>query len=138
MIKSHHRLQKSLSKVEEMLQKLIEHGNREPTESHMHIPANRTTVDKSGGNSNPPRTFDHCRAHRMDFPKFSSKNPAVWLRKCKKYFMMNQFNDWERVVIAGIYMEGSVEHWYIDNVEGIEIIGWEKFVELLLLRFSSM
>lgn len=59
---------------------------------------------------------------RMDFSKFNGDDPRSWLRKCRKYFLMSPMNDCERVVLAGMYMEGSAEHWYLDNIEGREVM----------------
>lgn len=59
----------------------------------------------------------------MDFPKFFGDNPRVWNRQCRKYFIINQLKDCERMVIVGMHLESSAEHWYLDNVEGKEGMG---------------
>ncbi|KAK4416030.1 hypothetical protein Salat_2710400 [Sesamum alatum] len=39
-------------------------------------------------------------------------------------------------MIAAMHMDGLADSWYLDYVEGRENMGWEKFSNLVLQRFS--
>lgn len=99
----------------------------------------RVDVSPATNARNEVNSSSHTRltTPRMDFPKFTHDNPRSWLRKCNKYFMINPMSEVDKVVMVGMYFEGAVENWYLDNVEGRESMGWNRFIEMLMYRFVS-
>lgn len=47
-------------------------------------------------------------------------------------------SDVDKVIMVGMYSDIAVDNWYMDNIDGREVIGWDKFVELLMSRFVSV
>ncbi|CAH9106149.1 unnamed protein product [Cuscuta epithymum] len=47
-------------------------------------------------------------------------------------------SDYEKIVLVGMYVEGNVEHWYMDmTIAGREAMSWDTFVKLFLDKFSK-
>ncbi|CAH9134345.1 unnamed protein product [Cuscuta epithymum] len=46
-------------------------------------------------------------------------------------------SNYEKIVLVGMYVEGNVEHWYMDMIAGREAMSWDTFVKLFLDRFSK-
>lgn len=57
------------------------------------------------------------------------------MRKCQRYFMLNPMSDIEKILLASMHLEGKAEHYYMDNIEGREFMGWPIFSNMLIERF---
>ncbi|KAL3624153.1 hypothetical protein CASFOL_032969 [Castilleja foliolosa] len=86
-----------------------------------------------------PETGNQLRfpVPRVDFPKFDGGDARSWIRKCQRYFLLNPMVDENKVMLAGMNLEGSAEYWFMDHIEGKDI-NWNRFVELFLNRFVSL
>ncbi|XP_026410454.1 uncharacterized protein LOC113305651 [Papaver somniferum] len=50
---------------------------------------------------------------KVDFPRFNGTNPRGWALKCVRYFQLHNIPDNERVDIAAIHFDSSVDLWFI-------------------------
>lgn len=65
-----------------------------------------------------------ARQSNLDFPRFNGEYPRTWLWMCERYFRMNPMNEQEKVFMASLHLDGNVEDWYNDCIEGLEHLGW--------------
>ncbi|CAI9088085.1 OLC1v1022321C1 [Oldenlandia corymbosa var. corymbosa] len=49
---------------------------------------------------------------RLDLPEFRGDNPQSWLQKCRKYFLMHQILENEKLELIEIFLDGRAEIWY--------------------------
>lgn len=112
------------------------HQSEQDNESN----ASKTSTSRDGSNTrdlgNPSNSHSKMPP-RVDFPKLFGENPMQWIRKCNKYFHLNCVNEAEKIATAAIYMEGKIDLWYWEYVEGMEGLAWEEFGRLVIERFSN-
>lgn len=49
--------------------------------------------------------------------------------------MLNPMSDIDKILLASMHLEGKAEHYYMDNIEGREFMGWPIFSNMLIERF---
>lgn len=133
-------------KLKDLVRILGNNKGKEPaTEKHtpVHQQASRNRSDAGILMSSPSyrqaeaQASHHSRNSKFEFSKFNGKNPRKWLRKYNKYFLFNPMPDYEKILCAAMHMEDLADSWYLDYIEGRENIGWERFSDLILERFSA-
>jgi hypothetical protein len=62
---------------------------------------------KSAGDRGHLRNF----MPKMNFPKFSGKNPNIWKNKCEDYFKLLDIPESMWTTPASLHMEGNAETW---------------------------
>lgn len=77
------------------------------------------------------------RGVKIDFPRFNGENPRQWLRKCHRYFLLNPMPENEKIVTASMHLDDKAEFWYMDYMEGKELMGWNVFAAMVLERFME-
>ncbi|KAK6135833.1 hypothetical protein DH2020_030441 [Rehmannia glutinosa] len=82
-------------------------------------------------------SLNNSRIPKFDFLKFSGENPRLWLRKCNKYFIYHALSDFEKIVTAGMNIDGMADHWYLEYIKGKENMSWDKFTSMVLDRFLN-
>lgn len=50
---------------------------------------------------------------------------------------MNSVLEHEKVMLAALHLEGKAGNWYMDYLEGRDHIGWGRFTEMVVERFSE-
>ncbi|XP_026396801.1 uncharacterized protein LOC113291491 [Papaver somniferum] len=58
------------------------------------------------------------RTPKVDFPRFNGTNPRGWALKCVRYFQFHNIPDNERVDIAAIHFDSSVDPWFLNYQQG--------------------
>ncbi|KAK6136938.1 hypothetical protein DH2020_029316 [Rehmannia glutinosa] len=144
--------------VEEVIAKKMTEAIKEITSvaGKENINPNINFVNTSNANANvrvrndtgllatpPTRANEHVNAGttripKFEFTKFNGDNPRLWLRRCNKYFFYNALSDFEKIVVAGMNMEATADHWYLEYVEGRENMPWERFSTMVLDRFLNV
>ncbi|XP_038722070.1 uncharacterized protein LOC120014224 [Tripterygium wilfordii] len=76
------------------------------------------------------------RNPRLDFPKFSGTDPAVWLQRANQFFAYYQTPQGQKVLIASYYMEGRAAVWTQEFQNSGIIPSWTDFVSALQTRFG--
>lgn len=72
-----------------------------------------------------------------DYPRFKGQYPKIWLLRCQRYFQVNPTNEQEKVFMASLHLDGNVENWYIDCIEGLENLGWDSFSCMVIEKFLT-
>jgi len=104
--------------VEEIKKLLPEISRREPMAS-----GNNSGSSTSASSSQIGQRGNNFQ----NFPKFSGDNPRNWLRKCQKYFAFNTLSDPQKILTAGLHMEGKDYHWFLEYIEGQNDLSWVGF-----------
>lgn len=58
--------------------------------------------------------FDRAfpKAIKLDFPRFSSKNPATWVYRIQQYFLYHQLPPGQRIFFASFHMDDDALVWF--------------------------
>jgi hypothetical protein len=74
----------------------------------------------------------------LDFPHYDDKtDPMLFINKCESYFCQQRTMTEERVWMASYNLEDVAQLWYIQLQEDEGTPPWERFKELLHLRFGA-
>jgi hypothetical protein len=77
------------------------------------------------------------RPARLEFPRFTSKNPNTWLFKANTFFEYYQTPVWDRIPIAAFHMRGEAAIWFGDVKRWGLISNWESFISKLKYQFRK-
>lgn len=73
----------------------------------------------------------------VEFPRFNGDDPRGWVKKCQRFFNVNPVLEHEKVLLAAMHLDGKADNWYMDYLEGRDHIGWNRFAEMVVERFSE-
>ncbi|CAM8889632.1 unnamed protein product [Rhodiola kirilowii] len=85
----------------------------------------------------PRRTGDFYPKLKLDFPTFSPTNPRYWIRKCEKYFAINEVDKGRKVELASLHLDEEAEIWFDGWSLQYRHANWPRFVEHLCQRFGT-
>jgi hypothetical protein len=73
---------------------------------------------------------------QLDFPKFSSANPKLWIKKCDTYFDLYQIpvENWEK--LATINFTGTVAFWMQTIEINLRQCSWDVLCQYIVDRFD--
>nr|XP_017233536.1 PREDICTED: uncharacterized protein LOC108207610 [Daucus carota subsp. sativus] len=74
---------------------------------------------------------------RVDLQNFHGEDPRSWLRKCNKFFTINQVHDSLKVDYIEMFLEGRAEIWFQSFKLVQESVSWLQFCEALTKRFGK-
>ncbi|XP_063942971.1 uncharacterized protein LOC108207610 [Daucus carota subsp. sativus] len=74
---------------------------------------------------------------RVDLQNFHGEDPRSWLRKCNKFFTINQVHDSLKVDYIEMFLEGRAEIWFQSLKLVQESVSWVQFCEALTKRFGK-
>nr|XP_023885311.1 uncharacterized protein LOC111997457 [Quercus suber] len=82
-------------------------------------------------------TSSFAKSVRLDFPRFSSSDPANWVYKANQYFVYYQTPITEKLLIASFHMDLEALVWFQEAEEARVFTDWESFVPALHVRFGT-
>ncbi|KAK2985526.1 hypothetical protein RJ640_015851 [Escallonia rubra] len=74
---------------------------------------------------------------KLMFPSFDGKDPRGWINKAYKYFQFQPVNDYLKVSLAAIHLEGEANDWFQAYQVGRGVITWPELIKDLSLRFEE-
>ena len=81
--------------------------------------------------------FSPVRRKQLDCPLFSGMDPDGWLFRMNQYFSINRFSEKEKLMAAGVALEGDALSWFQWQNQRRPFITWTDFKVALLQRFRS-
>jgi hypothetical protein len=121
-----------------------------PTDSDTTIDSpfyTRPKVAASAPKGRPAATFRNAhttdRANhkgfipKMNFPKFSGKEPSIWKDKCEDYFKLLNIPESMWTTAASLHMDGNAESWMqvYKLKEGLG--SWQTFIKVVQHKFGA-
>lgn len=46
---------------------------------------------------------------KVGLPLFEEERPREWIRKCEKYFLINQVLEYQKLEVVELYLEGKAK-----------------------------
>lgn len=92
----------------------------------------------TGGAGKPPApglSPVDWRLRRVELPMFNGTDPDGWIFRAERYIALQRFEEKEKVVIAGICMEGEALAWFHWADSRRPVLVWEDLKLQLLNRF---
>lgn len=74
---------------------------------------------------------------KIEIPSFSGEDPRSWMKKCNKFFTMHQVNDYVKMDIIEMYLEGKVDTWYQGFKKMNDKVSWVIFSDVIMKRFGK-
>ncbi|XP_017233152.1 uncharacterized protein LOC108207202 [Daucus carota subsp. sativus] len=74
---------------------------------------------------------------RIELCSFQGEDPRVWLRKCNKFFVVNQVSDSHKLDYMEMFLDGKADIWFQSFKLVKEKISWDDFCESLTKRFGK-
>ena len=65
------------------------------------------------------------RPVKLDFPRFSGKEPTSWIYKANQYFIYYKISKSEKLMMASFHMEGEALVWFQEGKEAGVFGNWE-------------
>ncbi|XP_075511724.1 uncharacterized protein LOC142547355 [Primulina tabacum] len=75
---------------------------------------------------------------KIELPVFEGEDPLGWLGKIEQYFEVHETPRDCRLKLAYICMHGTTVHWFRWMKVRIPNMGWDRFAEELIKRFSEI
>jgi hypothetical protein len=76
------------------------------------------------------------RLPKLNFPKFESENPKLWISRCENYFEMYSVPYEKWVQVAVNYFEGPAARWLQAVERRVYKSSWHEFCVMFLERFG--
>ncbi|KAK3027304.1 hypothetical protein RJ639_041125 [Escallonia herrerae] len=70
---------------------------------------------------------------KLMFPSFDGNDPRGWINKSHKYFQFQPMNDYLKVSLAAIHLEGEANDWFQAYQVGRGVITWPELIKDLSL-----
>lgn len=74
---------------------------------------------------------------RIELNSFQGDDPRSWLRKCNKFFQVNQVSDLHKLEYIEMFLEGKVGVWFQSFKLGKRSISWDELCEAFTKRFEK-
>ena len=74
---------------------------------------------------------------RIELCSFQGEDPRAWLRKCNKFFVVNQVSDSHKLYYVEMLLDGKADIWFQSFKLVKEKISWDDFCESLTKRFGK-
>lgn len=89
-----------------------------------------------GGNTAPQNevVFDH-QVHRLELPLFGGEDSTSKIFWVKRYFVVNQIKERDRILVTIVCTKGLVLTWLQWAVAKSPITNWDIFKQALIERF---
>jgi len=83
------------------------------------------------------RPMGQARFHKLDFPKYDGTgDPMPFVNKCEHYFRGQRTMEEEKVWLAALNLHDAAQQWYMQVEKDEGTPSWNRFKELLDLRFG--
>jgi hypothetical protein len=102
------------------------------------LKSNTSTFSKgfAGFATKQPDSQPIPRQHKQDFPKFDGKSdPLTYIHRCEAFFRGYRILEEEKVWMASIHLLDAAQIWYMHVEADHGTPTWNRFTELLNLRF---
>lgn len=87
-----------------------------------------TTGNENEETSEPLRAW----VKKVEQPTFEGNDPLGWILRAMKFFEVQKVQEFERMNLAFICMEGEANHWFQFWKAKIDEPTWEEFVTALV------
>jgi hypothetical protein len=75
---------------------------------------------------------------KMNFPKFDSKNPRMWICNCNDYFEMYDVAPRRWIKVSTMHLSGAAARWFLAVEQQVLTMSWPQFTTLVLERFGKV
>ncbi|XP_017221614.1 uncharacterized protein LOC108198371 [Daucus carota subsp. sativus] len=91
------------------------------------------------GNGNKTKAVKNQSGHqyRAEIPNFMGEDPRSWIRKCNKYFVMNQVGESSKLDIVEMHLDGKADVWYQSYKLMHDGGSWGDFCDAIMNRFGK-
>ncbi|KAL5569831.1 hypothetical protein UlMin_026406 [Ulmus minor] len=125
-----------IERVEKLSQQVFgkSHGDiGENSNNRFRVKTDQYSPQKSRGSFSNfiPKTV------KLDFPKYEgSDDPTKWLCKAKKYFVLHEIAESDKVTLASFYLDGDADLWFQMLEQELLYVTWKDFKNGIISRFG--
>lgn len=74
---------------------------------------------------------------RIDLQCFQGEDPRTWIRKCNRFFLINQVNGSLKVGYIELFLEGKTDVWFQSYKMVKDCVSWSDFCDALTKLFGK-
>ena len=121
---------RTLNEMNQNLNAILQKLNSQ--DGNQHLPQRTIPANQSSS------TLSLVKLVKLDFPRFSSDDPASWVYKANQYFGYYQNPIVEKLLIASFHMELQALIQFQEVEDAAVFSDWDSLVQALHVRFGSI